>query len=386
MPILKNRAREADVDRATKWRERRCRAVRAVLTATLACLVLSPTVPAEASYGFDNGEVVNQARSFPIGSYGDECKIFAANVVNAVLARHGIPARVGGFESPGGAYWGAYANAGGTRIDAPNRVAPGDLVQINNPRDRYSNTYYNGMHTAIVVGMTSSTGTFLVRDSNWNFTKTVKEHTWNPTAYATGYGLEANYWRFGSAGSSGVGATGSFSDGTFVSVNENGQVYRIVGGAPLYVSTWSAFGGSQPTVPVSLAQLNAMLQVPADGTFVVAAQRGEVYRIAGGAPLYVSTWSAFGGQQPTVSVDAADLDNAGAGGIWNHLRYTPADGTFLVGAQTGRVYRTSAGFAYYVSSWSQVGGQQPTLSVDQADMDNAGAGGVWNHLVGVRAL
>ena len=40
--------------------------------------------------------------------------------------------------------------------------------------------------------------------------------------------------------------SGLYPDGTFVQVNETGQVYRIAGGAPLYVSTWSAFGGAQP--------------------------------------------------------------------------------------------------------------------------------------------
>jgi hypothetical protein len=38
--------------------------------------------------------------------------------------------------------------------------------------------------------------------------------------------------------------SGLYPDGTFVQVNETGQVYRIAGGAPLYVSTWSAFGGA----------------------------------------------------------------------------------------------------------------------------------------------
>jgi hypothetical protein len=74
----------------------------------------------------------------------------------------------------------------------------------------------------------------------------------------------------------------------------------------------------------------------ADGTFIIGAQRGEVYRIAGGAPVYVSTWSAFGGQQSTMSVDVTAIDNAGGGGVWNHLNYRPADGTFITCAQVRR--------------------------------------------------
>ena len=83
------------------------------------------------------------------------------------------------------------------------------------------------------------------------------------------------------------------ADGTFV-VRLAGEVYRVVGGAPVYVSTWSVFGGPQPVTPISSAQLAALPRTPADGTLVLGAPRGEVYRFVGGAPLYVSSWSAFG--------------------------------------------------------------------------------------------
>ncbi|MEU7784296.1 CHAP domain-containing protein [Amycolatopsis sp. NPDC049159] len=169
----------------------------------------------------------------------------------------------------------------------------------------------------------------------------------------------------------------SVGDGTFV--NYAGNVYRIAGGAPLYVSTWSAFGGTQPTVALNQAQFDSLRQQPADGTFVTGAQTGQVYRIVGGAPLYVSTWSAFGGTQPTTVVDQATLDNAGAGSVWNHLRYQPADGTFVTGGQTGQVYRFAGGAPLYVSTWSAFGGTQPTTVVDQAALDNGDAGSVWNH-------
>jgi hypothetical protein len=129
-------------------------------------------------------------------------------------------------------------------------------------------------------------------------------------------------YRLGKVGDvgGGGGPGTSYPDGTFLVSRQSGQVYRMAGGAPIYVSTWSAFGGPQPTVTVDQAQVEAMRYTPTDGTFIVGAQRGEVYRMAGGAPIYVSTWSAFGGSQPTVSVDVAAIDNAGKGGVWNHLR------------------------------------------------------------------
>jgi hypothetical protein len=163
------------------------------------------------------------------------------------------------------------------------------------------------------------------------------------------------------------------TNGSFVSITGHPEVYRIAGGAPVYVSTWTAFGGPKATSVISQATFNAMPQIPADGTFVVGAQRGEVYRIAGGAPLYVSTWAAFGDAHATMTVDQSAIDKAGSGGAWNHLSYRPADGTFVVGAQRGEVYRFAGGAPVYVSTWAPFGGPKPTVVVDQVTLDRAGA-------------
>jgi|GEM_PF-2021188 len=176
------------------------------------------------------------------------------------------------------------------------------------------------------------------------------------------------------------GGGGSVADGSFIQVAGHPEIYRVAGGAATYVSTWTAFGGSQPTTAVSQATFDSLRPVPADGTFVVGAQRGEVYRIAGGAPTYVSTWTAFGGGQPTITIDVAAIDNAGAGGVWNHLNYRPADGTFVTGAQRGEVYRFAGGAPLYVSTWTPFGGAQPTVVVDLAALDSAGSGAAaFNH-------
>jgi hypothetical protein len=58
----------------------------------------------------------------------------------------------------------------------------------------------------------------------------------------------------------------------------------------------------------------------------------------------------------------------------------PKKGTFLQGGSTGWIYRVSNGVASYVPSWAPYGGPQPTVVVDQAALDNAGTGGVWNRL------
>ena len=78
--------------------------------------------------------------------------------------------------------------------------------------------------------------------------------------------------------SDGVSSGGGISEGSFVS--HGGHVYRIAGGAPIYVSSWDVFGGPQPTIALNNAQFNALAPYPADGT-TVSAREGAVYVFAG---------------------------------------------------------------------------------------------------------
>lgn len=179
------------------------------------------------------------------------------------------------------------------------------------------------------------------------------------------------------------------ADGTLVSGVQTGQVYQFVGGAPIYVSTFDAVGGPQPTTPVDQVALdNAgagglwdhVARRPANGTLVRGTQTGQVFVFAGGAPIYVTTFDAVGGPQPVRGVDQVSLDNAGSGGPWNHVSFVPGDGSLVRATQTGGVYQIRSGHPVWISDWSQVGGPQPTVAVDQVAVDNAGAGGFWNHL------
>jgi hypothetical protein len=148
--------------------------------------------PTSSGYG---AAVLARAKNYPLNSYGGQCKVWAAKVVNAVLLQHGSR-RIGGYESRDGAYWGSYVNAGGVRV-AVSQAAPGDLIQTNNPNDRTSNVHYRAMHSAIIVSLTGTPGTFVVRDSNWGGNELVTEHLWTPDVTAKRFGLETNIWHFG---------------------------------------------------------------------------------------------------------------------------------------------------------------------------------------------
>ncbi|MDQ2756563.1 MAG: CHAP domain-containing protein [Actinomycetota bacterium] len=155
----------------------------------------------------------------------------------------------------------------------------------------------------------------------------------------------------------------TISEGDFVRVQETGEVDRIAGGAPVYVTSWSAFGGMQPVKNVSAAQLAALPLTPRDGTFIKGTD-GVVFRVIGGAPLVVSSWAPFGGTQATVTVDSASILRAGSDGYFRHLLAVPRDGTFVTNTATGTVYRVAGGAPLRVSTWAAFPSGQTTWAAD----------------------
>ena len=109
-------------------------------------------------------------------------------------------------------------------------------------------------------------------------------------------------------------------EGAFVSVSGSAEVYRIAGGAPIFTSSWESVGlPPQPVQTLSATQFDSLPDRPDDGTFLVGGATGQVYRVVGGIATFVPSWAPYGGPQPTITVDQAALDNAGTGGVWNHL-------------------------------------------------------------------
>ena len=160
------------------------------------------------------------------------------------------------------------------------------------------------------------------------------------------------------------------ADGSFVSYA--GNVYVIAGGAPLYVSNWAAVGGAQPTEALTAAQWSALNPVPSNGTLISSTATGMVYEIAGGAPLYVSNWAAIGGARSAVGIDQWDLDNIS--NPMAHMNAVPSDGT-LIGASAGGpfgggVFIIAGGAPLYVSNWPAIGGPQSVVGVDEWDIQN----------------
>jgi len=155
-------------------------------------------------------------------------------------------------------------------------------------------------------------------------------------------------------------------DGSFVEVSGTTNVYEIAGDAPLLVEDWADVGGIAPVTQITRAQFSGLNSVTANGTFLTT-ESGAAYRVAGGAPLLVSSWAGFGGAQRAVLIDQWDIDNAG--NPLAHLNPFPANGTFLR-TTTGAIYRVAGGAALGVSSWARVGGVRPAVVIDEWDIDH----------------
>ncbi|HVI68879.1 MAG TPA: hypothetical protein VM581_00295, partial [Magnetospirillaceae bacterium] len=143
----------------------------------------------------------------------------------------------------------------------------------------------------------------------------------------------------------GGSSTNPLADGKFVSYH--GAVYKIAGGAPLYVS-----GQDAPYLPewatataVSDTQWASLRLFPADGTYLSDVQTGAVYVTAGGTPMYIS------GEDAPFLLNWANAMRVPHWDFvsWQHLRNYPADGHYVSDVQTGAVYNTAGGAPFYIS-------------------------------------
>jgi hypothetical protein len=130
------------------------------------------------------------------------------------------------------------------------------------------------------------------------------------------------------AGSTAASKPPPFPDGTFVQVSGKQPVYRVAGGAPLVVNDWSAFGGPQPYKVITKRQFAKLNSVPAGGTFLETAA-GAAYRVAGGAALPITDTALFPAPGLAITVDPWDIANPA--NPLAHLAAAPADGTIVEG-------------------------------------------------------
>jgi hypothetical protein len=171
------------------------------------------------------------------------------------------------------------------------------------------------------------------------------------------------------------------TDGDFV--RHDKQVYRIAGGAPLAVTSWQNLGGRERTRKLTDAEFAALAAQPADGTFLRTPRaplgRGETYVVAGGAPVFVPRGALD--PKDVVTVDQAAIDDAGTGGPLDRLNNQPADGT-IARTDSGERYVFAGGAPIHISDgwWKALRPKPSVTTVAQEALDQAGGLGAWSHV------
>ena len=252
-------------------------------------------------------------------------------------------------------------------------LGPGDVVSYSSDAD-------SAGHVAIVNSVTpNGSGGFTVGLINQNapLRTTTTLQNGNLSAPWSGYAV--------------IGVvhapTTTPANGSFVSYN--GNVYRIAGGAPLYVSSWSIFGGPQPTQALTQSQFDALAKYPANGTEVAVANpqfHGEGYVFAGGAPLSVSAWTNVNSNPQWTMVDGNALSHFTTTEPYDHVLQYPANGTDVA---IGNSNDHGAGFVFAggaplaVAAWSNLPNPKVTF-VDGNALDTYSSNDTWHALDHVR--
>ena len=208
---------------------------------------------------------------------------------------------------------------------------PGDIVSFTTPNNPFGHVIV--IATSSVDGNGNGSVTALSQNDTANGWRTFAVTGWK----LAGFGSLTPYaWLHDPAGRG-----NPLADGTFVRVPGSTTVYRIVGGAPIRVTSWANVGGVGTSVLIEAAQFNRLRAFPSDGTYLRDFTTGGVYRMAGGAPLAVS------------STDLAAMPGAGTAAIWDvdhvsidrndRLAAVPADRTQICRVDTQDCYVVAGG-------------------------------------------
>ncbi|WP_329047713.1 cutinase family protein [Amycolatopsis sp. NBC_01488] len=148
-------------------------------------------------------------------------------------------------------------------------------------------------------------------------------------------------------------------------VDEPGDIFKFVGGAPIHLASCAVDCGQPLGISgASIIGLDHMNPVPADGATVID-EPGDVFRFAGGAPIHLSACDL--GCQSWVRISGASIIGT------EHMRSVPADGT-TVRTETGAIYKIVGGSPLWLSDCNADCGNPVSItqwSVDSRDHMNA---------------
>ncbi|GAA4465731.1 hypothetical protein GCM10023170_075570 [Phytohabitans houttuyneae] len=138
-----------------------------------------------------------------------------------------------------------------------------------------------------------------------------------------------------------VTSVNGLADGTVLVTSDTGRVYRMVGGAPIWISSCANNLCPNPR-PTTQAVINAGPAVPRDAA-TASDEAGNVFKFVGGAPIHLSSCSVGCGSP--VPITASSIVN------YDHMRPKPADGA-TAKDEAGNVFKFVGGAPIHLSSCS----------------------------------
>jgi hypothetical protein len=144
-------------------------------------------------------------------------------------------------------------------------------------------------------------------------------------------------------------------DGALLQNVDDGGTYRIAGGAPMWLSRCNYEPGcpSTPTVDGRSMLSDGLRRYPVDGTLVANVDDGGLYRFAGGAPLLITRCDYGGGCTGAVPLDGGTFSRLGTyTPSLPHMRAVPADGTNVANFDDNGSYRFAGGAPLWIEDCS----------------------------------
>ena len=160
---------------------------------------------------------------------------------------------------------------------------------------------------------------------------------------------------------SGSGRT-TYPDGTFLqATDDNGKLYEIIGGAPMYVTSTSSVPWTGIFTKVTAAYIASLPMYPADNTVFQPYRSGNLYVVGGGHPYYLDTTQNI---PYDVSSSYLSHEQIDPWDITNVLRSQPPDDAHIRDWLTGKVYVISGGAAMYANNDTSVPNYYSFVNVD----------------------
>jgi hypothetical protein len=166
-------------------------------------------------------------------------------------------------------------------------------------------------------------------------------------------------------------AAAQYPDNTLIQVTGKAEVYRVVGGAPIWLSTCGFDTANCPSQVRQIPDLSAYRAYPRDGVTIRNYETGgAVYRFAGGAPLWLGTCVAASPCPEVYQVDNRSLSDLSR----SHIRQFPLDGTVVRNIDDGAFYRFAGG-APLVTRCASGAGCVSASTIDNGTIEKNGTNG-----------